>query len=258
VSTVPRLGKRDRHERILAELRASATLRASDLALALGVSTETIRRDLAELGAGGLIARTYGGAAARPFAFEPSVSRRHALLVEERTRIAELAAGLIEPGQVVMIDAGSTTLHFARRLVARGRDLTVVTNCLGVARALGAGPGITVLVCPGRYDAREGSLCGPDAVAHLRRFNANWAVIGASGLTPDGPSEVLPDSAAIKRVMLQRAERSLLLVDHTKYGRLALEVVCPLARIRHLVSDAPPTGELADELARAGVDVRIA
>ena len=128
-----RLSRSERFERIVAELRASATVRISALADAFGVSTETVRRDIDELSRRGLVDRTYGGAAARAMAREPAVNERHRLLVEERSRIGATAAALVEPGDVLMIDSGSTTTHFARRLAATGSGLTVLTNCIAVA-----------------------------------------------------------------------------------------------------------------------------
>jgi DeoR/GlpR family transcriptional regulator of sugar metabolism len=149
-----------------------------------------------------------------------------------------------------MIDVGSTTVHFARRLSAEAKDLTVITNSFGVATVLSANPTIAVILCPGRYDGREGSVFGSDAVAFLERFNANVAVISASGLTADGPNDVNPNAAAIKRAMLGRAAAGLLLLDHSKYDLLTLENVCPLDEIDVLVSDAAPPAGLARALTR--------
>ncbi len=253
-----RLGKSERRARILAELRGSPAVRIADLAGELGVSTETIRRDLDALGRSGLIQRTYGGAAAQPLALEPAISERYQQRVAEREAIGTRAARLIEPSQVLMIDAGSTTVHFARRLSATLRDLTVVTNSYGVALALTANPGITLILCPGRYDARESSVTGAETVRFLTGYNADIAVIGASGLAVDGPSDVNSGMAEVKRAMLARSRDNLLLADRSKFGRLSLEVICPLHEIGRLVSDAAPGGELAEALKRAGVEVVVA
>ena len=250
-----RLSKKQRQDRILAELRASTTIRISELAAELGVSSETIRRDLKEMGESGLIDRTYGGAVARPFGFEPTWNERFNAMTEERAHIAALATRLVQPGEVLAIDAGSTTLHFARRLAAELKDLTVITNSFAVAMALASNPTIAVISCPGHYDAHEGSLTGPDTIAFLGRFNANRAVIGASGLTAEGPNEVNSGAAAVKRAMLQRAEERMLLADHSKFGEPHLEVICPLSDINRLVSDRPPGRELATALRRAKVEV---
>ncbi|HEY4161966.1 MAG TPA: DeoR/GlpR family DNA-binding transcription regulator [Dongiaceae bacterium] len=247
--------KQDRQARILAELRVSTTLRISDLAVELGVSTETIRRDLEEMGQSGLINRTYGGAVARPFGYEPAWNERSNAMASEREAIAASAIQLVRPGEVLMIDAGSTTLHFARRLAAELRDLTVITNSFAVATALGTNPAMTVIMTPGRYDVHEGGLTGPDTIAFLQRFNANRTVIGASGLTEEGPNEANSGSAAVKRAMLARAQDRMLLLDHSKYGQPSLEVICGPGEINRLVSDKAPPREIAQALRNAGVEV---
>src|ERR1700681_2390643 len=158
-----KMKKSERQTRILGELRASPAIRISGLAGGFGVATETIRRDLDELNQQGMLSRTYGGAAARPFGAEPTLSERYKEYVEERERVGALAARAIKPGQVLMIDAGSTTLHFARRLSAELRDLTVITNSFSIASVLSTNQTISVVVCPGRYDGREGSVFGADS-----------------------------------------------------------------------------------------------
>ena len=256
-TTQKRLSKRDRQQRILAELRVSATLRISELASELGVSYETIRRDLEEMGESGLINRTYGGAVARPFGFEPAWNERANAMTAERQQIASLAIQFVRPGEVLMIDAGSTTLHFARRLAAELKDLTVITNSFAVAQALATNPSMTVIACPGRYEVQEGGVAGPDCVAFLSRFNANRAVIGASGLTLEGPNEANSNAAAVKRAMFARAQERMLLIDHLKFGQPNLEVVCPLQDLNRIVTDKAPAREMALALRRAEIELNL-
>ena len=250
--------KDERQARILGELRASPAIRISALASDFGVSTETIRRDLDELSQQGMLSRTYGGAAARPLGAEPTLSERYKEHVEERERVGTFAARGIKPGQVLMIDSGSTNMHFARRLSAELRDLTAITNSCGIAAVLAANPTIRVVLCPGRYDSREGSVFGSDSENFLLRFNASLTVISCSGLTAEGPNDVNPAAAGIKRAMLARAESNMLLVDHSKFGVLALENVCGLDAIRLIVADRPPAGDLARAVRRAGIGLEIA
>lgn len=258
MTTTHKPKKAERQDFMLSELRASPIIRISELAHQLGVSTETIRRDLAELNAQGALSRTYGGAAARPFGLEPAITDRHKVFVAERERIASLAVEMLKPGEVLMIDSGATVFHFARRLSGDLHDLTVITNSFGVATILACNPTIRVLMCPGVYDGRERTVFGSDAERFLERFNANVAVISASGLTAEGPNDANPHAAAIKRAMLSRASSSMLLLDHSKFDLLALETICPLARIGCLVADAAPAAPLAGALRRAGVAVKIA
>ncbi len=253
-----RFGKLARRERIIAELRANPTVRVAALARAFGVSTETVRRDLDALSDGGLVSRTYGGAALPAIGVEPSLAERQGELTAERERIARHAVELMAARDVVMIDCGSTTWQFARRLVTLPMPLTVITNSLGIASTLAANPAIRVVVCPGDYAASEGGTFGPETLAFLRRFHADKAVIGAGGLTAEGPTEVQPGAAWVKRIMIERARRRLLLVDHRKLEQARYELVCPLADLHDLVTDAPPPALLARALSAAGVALHLA
>jgi len=230
-------------------------MRISELARQFGVSNETIRRDLEEMGQSGLINRTYGGAvAARPLGLEAGWSERYNKMSRERERIGLEASRLVRPGEVVMIDAGATTLHFARRLATELRDVTVITNAYAIAMACAENPSMTVVSCPGLFDRHEGCVIGPDAISFLARFNANHAVIGASGITREGPNEAHLGSAAIKRVMLERAQNRILVIDHSKFNQINVELVCPLGGIDHLITDQLPPEELATALQRARVE----
>lgn len=253
-----RIRKGERKERIIAELRADPYVRIAELSERFGVTPETVRRDLDELSRSGMVSRTYGGAALLPMGVEPSLRERHDKSVDERTRIGEYAAGLIEPGEVLMIDAGSTTLQFARRLAADGKDLTVITNCYSVAFPLAANPTIRVVMCPGVLDVQEGAVAGPEAIEFLQIFRANKAVIGASGLTSEGPSEVKSKFAWIKRAMIKRSQRHVLLIDGSKFDQPMLEVVCPLTALDDVVVDRSPEGELREALDAASVRVHVA
>ena len=249
--------KTDRQQRILQELRANTAIRISELAKELGVSGETIRRDLAELGEAGAVNRTYGGAVARPFGAEPNWNERHNLMREERQQMAKVAVGLASPGDVLMLESGSTMLHFAQQLIVTGKDLTVVTPSPNIAIALAQNPSITVILCPGTLNAREGTVLGPETVAFLEQFNANLAFVGSSGITADGLNETLTGMAIVKKAILARARRRVVLLDHTKFDQPSLAVAGALRDINVLVTDQMPQGDLAAALNRAGVQVML-
>ncbi|MBI2719479.1 MAG: DeoR/GlpR transcriptional regulator [Rhizobiales bacterium] len=251
-----RLNKSDRQARIVAELRAAPSLRVNELALLLSVSTETVRRDLAELDERGLINRTYGGAM-RPVAFEPALAEREMLMVAEREAIAATAVTLIEPNDILMIGGGATTLHFARRLAAELNHLTVITHAFSIAMALASNPLHKVLMLPGQYDGREGLIHGPDTIDALQRFRASKAILGASGVTAEGPNDAGVGPGLIYGAMMRRAARTIVLADHSKFDRPSLAVYGPWTAAMTLVSDATPEGALGEALAVAGVTVRL-
>jgi DeoR/GlpR family transcriptional regulator of sugar metabolism len=258
--TIGAPAKAQRHRSILAALATDPTVRISSLAADFGVSSETVRRDIEELSRQGAVRRTYGGASVMQAGLQPELSSRERMAVAERARIGVAAAAMVEPGDVVMLDAGSTTTHFARALAARGIAATVLTNNLNAAGELAAAPGgvLRVVLCPGEVSAAERGVYGSEAEAFLRRFNADIAVIGASGLTEEGPCEVVSRAAWVKRAMLARAPRRMLLADSGKFGRGLLECVCPLAELTDLVTEAEPPAGLAAALARAGTRLTLA
>ena len=252
-----RLSKKERHELILSEVRRSASIRISRLATRLGVAGETIRRDLIELGDAGLLNRTYGGATISLVTSEPVIAERSQTMVEERTRIGRGAAGLVKKGQIVMIDGGSTTYEVARNLSQLRRDLTVITNSIGVASVAGANPTFRVVLCPGTYDSREASVFGEDTVEFIRRYNADIAIIGASSLSADGPSDMISGAAAVKRAMISRTLSTALVVTNDKFGRNSLERVCGLGELSDIVTDREPQPALRAVIEAGGTELHV-
>lgn len=253
-----KLSQAERHAQILTLLRREGAVQIAGLAKVFQVTTETARRDLDELAERGAVKRTYGGAANRSLIDEPAIGERERTRSAERARVAARAAALVEPGDALMIDCGSTTGLFAEALAARGLHLTIVTNGLGVATALGQVESSRVVLCPGNYVAREGGVYGADTVAFLARFKANKAFIGAGGLTPEGVTDADSLGCAVKRAMIERAERVLLLVDSAKFGSGQFERVCGIEALDDVVCEAPPPRDLALALRGNGVRVTVA
>lgn len=253
-----RLSKTQRRERILSELRLAPLVRISDLAERFGVSTETIRRDVDALSSQGLVDRTFGGASARPMGVQPTFGERDRAYIAERERIADRAAALIQPGEVLMIDAGSTTTQLARRLAVDSQDLTVLTNSYSVATALSSGASIRIVLCPGDYVHREAGVYGAETLEFLRRFRANKAFLGAGGLAADGVMDVNTAASWVKRVMMQQSDQSFVLVDHSKFDVRLLSVVAPLRSFHGVVIDRAPPHGLREALTEAGVAIHIA
>lgn len=249
--------KKDRHELILRQIAEHASIRVSLLAEQLGVTGETIRRDIAELNASGLLSRTYGGATVRPVTSEASFAIRQNVRVAERDRIGGAAAGLVADGAVVMIDGGSTTHQVIWHLAQRARDLTIITNSTAIAVVAAANPGFRVRLCPGPYDGSEALVTGEETIEYLARFNAHRAIIGASGLGHNGPCDVSVGQAAVKRAMLRQSERSMLVVDASKFGVSAVERICGFDAIDDLVVDRPLPVELARIVQAGGTRIHV-
>ncbi|RJG41670.1 DeoR/GlpR family DNA-binding transcription regulator [Mesorhizobium sp. DCY119] len=248
--------KTARHEQILSELDRSPALRVAEFARRLGVSTETIRRDLDEMTEQGLINRTYGGAV-RSLGSEPAVTERHHLFVAERERIARAAAHLARGTRVLMIGSGATTVHVARRIAVEMKNIAVITHSFGVATVLAINPTIKVLMLPGDYHPTEGATVGAHAVSFLQGFYSDIAILGASGLGPDGPSDALLECGAVYGTMVSRAASTLVVADHSKHDRLFPARYAPWRDIDHVVTDRNVSDTLAEKLKSSGVELHI-
>ena len=242
-----RLSKNDRQARIVAELRGTPTLRVNELAELLVVSTETVRRDLAELAERSLINRTYGGAM-RPVSFEPALAEREGLMVAERERIATAAVKLISAADILMIGGGATTLQFARRVAVECNHLTIITHSFSIAMVLASNPSHKILMLPGQYDGREGLIYGAETIDALQRFRASKAFLGASGITAEGPNDAGVGPGLIYGAMMRRASETIILADHTKFDRASLSVYGKWSENMTLVSDRLPEGTVAAAL----------
>lgn len=216
-----RLKKSERRDQILLELKLRPHLRISALAEHFAVSTETIRRDIDALASDGLVSRAHGGASAPVQGHYPGLEERANNRVNEREWIGRQAADLVQNGETVMIDSGSTTIQMARALAWKGTQCTVITNSIPVAMTIGHSVP-DVILCPGEYLPAESALIGTETLDFLSRFHVDHCMIGASGLSHEGPSEMVRGFAAVKRVMLQRANQCHLLIDSQKFARKGL------------------------------------
>ena len=252
-----RVSKVARHRHIVAQLTAAPMLRASELANVLGVSGETIRRDLLELHERKLINRTYGGAA-RPFALEPTVRDRTTVMVVERKAIASAVVALIRPEEVLMMGGGATTYHVACSLGEQAQDITVITHDFAIATVLGGNPSIRVLFCPGRLRSSEGYVFGSQTIANINSYEANRAIVGATGIGARGLNDADDEAGAIYGAMVKRASEAIVVADSTKFEQRALTVFAQWAEIDRLVTDRQPGSALSSALRDAGTLVTIA
>ena len=253
-----------RRAQILALVEAHGGVRVSELVDQLGVSDMTIRRDIGQLAADGLVARVYGGAVALEGrrAEEPGFAVKSALMSADKQAIAAAAAALVEPGSSIGISAGTTTYELARAI--RGvPDVTVVTNSVPVAQLLHEAdtPGQVVVLVGGTRTPSD-ALVGPIANASLRLVHVDRLFLGVHGIDPKaGLTSPNLLEAETNRAMLEAAGRVCVLADHSKLGVVALGTIAPLTSVDELVTDGGlPTrarallAEAVGELIIAGED----
>ncbi|WP_343062226.1 DeoR/GlpR family DNA-binding transcription regulator [Hyphomicrobium methylovorum] len=246
-----------RQKEIVSLLADHPALRVSELAEMLRVTTETIRRDLDELTERGLISRTYGGAILRLVA-EPAAAQRHNLLIEERTRIANTAFFECRDARVFMLGSGATTLHVARRMASGMQNITVITHAHAIASALATNSTIKVLMTPGFYHSGEGAVYGTQTLRFLEMYSAEWAILGASGIAPDGPSDAMIEMADVYSGMIGRANRSMVVADASKFNQMFTARYAAWSQIDQLVTDQSPKSALRKAMQTADVEIKIA
>lgn len=244
-----------RHENLLSLLQEEGVLPVREVARRLGVSEATARRDLTELGASGRLTRVYGGAVAartdneRPFA-EVAVDDLAA-----KQAIAERAAALVEDGEVVLLDIGTTTLELAKQL--RGRSVTIVTNNLAVYEELRDDSEVRLILLGGEVRRNYLSVVGPLTENSLRELYAGRLFLGTSGVLPDG--SVL-DSTHVevpaKRAMIASARQVVLLASTGKFpGDSGLFRVCGPDAIHTLITNRTADAATLATFRDAGTEV---
>ncbi|HEX2413020.1 MAG TPA: DeoR/GlpR family DNA-binding transcription regulator [Solirubrobacteraceae bacterium] len=233
----------ERRQAILGRLERDGKVVASELVAALGVSEDTVRRDLRELAAGGLVQRVHGGAL--PPASAASFDQRLHMAPEAKAHLAEAALPLLEGASVIVLDGGTTALELARRLPA-DRDCTVLTNAPPVAVALAGHPRAEVVLIGGRLLKDSQVTVGAATVDALRQVRADACVLGVCSLHPEfGVTVIHHDEAHVKRAMVAASGEVIALATADKLGTASPWLVAPLAAVTHLVTDAEDTAEYA-------------
>jgi len=241
-----------REKEIVRLLAEESEIPVSKLSEQLSVSAVTIRSDLNNLAKKGVVVRTRGGAAS---AFHPNVVVRQNLRVEEKNRIAQAAADLVNDGDTIMIEAGTTTALIAKHLLGK-RFVNIVTNSSLILPFARLNPGIHLTVVGGEFRPATESFVGPIALLELERFHVRLAFIGTDGFSMEGGLTTnLVEGAEIVRRMAERSERTVLIADSSKFGKIGFVHVLPVRRVKTLVTDDELPESARAELVETGVEV---
>lgn len=245
-----------RRESIAAFVLERGNASLSELAERFHVSEMTIRRDLEALEEGGVLRRVMGGAIPVVSRFhEPPMSERSLVGVPAKQAIGAAAAALVEDGETIIVDVGTTALECARAL-SRSQRLTVVTPSLQVAHELSHAPAIRTMVVGGRLRPGEMSLVGSWAEEALGQLNCDVVFLGVGGVDPErGLTEYNFDDSRVKQAALRSANRCVLLADESKLGRVTFARVAPVSAVSVLVTDAAPENPVVCALRDSGVQI---
>ena len=246
-----------RQQLILDRLARDGAAGIAALAQALGVSRETVRRDLNALSGRQLLTKTHGGALASQ-AVEPSLTARMEVNAAGKRRIAAAAARMVPDGASLIVDCGSTTQALARALLQH-RRLTVYTNDLNVARLLSRRNGNVVNLLGGQLLEHEDATAGWETVSQVAQYHVDFAFVGVSGIGSDGTlTDYERAGAELRSRMLAAAAIPVLLADRTKIGQVKPVSVANPDKPRRLVTDAAPAVALRRRLAARGIEVIVA
>lgn len=247
----------ERREKICGLLMDKGYLDVSELSQILGVNAVTIRRDLDQLESSGLLRRSHGGAHAQPVTVgaELDFSVRLNYHAMGKALIAQQTAALIEEGDTVYLDAGTTTLMVAEQLTKTHHSLTVVTNSLEIAQILKSSPGINLFVIGGYYLPNTRSMVGSSAEQSISDYCFRKMILATAGI--DFRSKALTlssiEEVPIKRAAIVHSEQVILVADQSKYNKPALISMLPLSNAQILVSDAEPSPEAMAVLENLGI-----
>ena len=251
----------ERQHAIAALVSDRGRVSVTDVAERFGVTTETVRRDLALLERAGMVRRVHGGAvpAGALSLVEPGLGERHGTRAEHKRKIAAAALDLLpDVDGSVLLDGGSTTAALAE-LLPPERRLLVATNSVPIAARLSAAPGVTLHVLGGRVRGVTQTAVGESTVRALEHLRVDVAFLGANGITArHGFSTPDETEAATKRAIVRAAQRAVVLADSSKLGREHLVRFATVDDVDVLVTDSDADADAVDALQSAGIEVVVA
>lgn len=252
---------RDERIKIINEiLDKNGRVDVTDLAKMFFVSEMTVRRDLKELQELGLLHKTYGGAVAAanlPLKNEMHMYERMKLLADEKYRIANHIARMIEPNEMIFLGSGTTTTFIAKALAFRS-DITVVTNALTVMEELATNAKMTVIGVGGFLRRNEYSFYGHFTDAVLHDLRVSRVIIGMRGVHPDyGLTSDFPQEMNTDRLMIKTSNNVIIAADRTKIGYVASSFLAPLTAAKTIVTTLGVDEEQVQKIRSKGVEVEI-
>lgn len=250
---------RPRRQQILQHLIEQGSVQVAELVEQFGVSAVTIRADLSHFESQGLATRTHGGASlVRTPPQEQGIHEKDALNMPLKDSIGLRAARLVQAGDNIIVDSGSTTMTLARHLHGC-RDVTVMTNGLNIAWELANAPGVNVLLTGGLLRKHSLSLQGSQAEASLTSYSFDTLFLGVDGLDLQfGLTTHDEGEARLNHRMVERARRVVVLTDASKFGRVSLHRIARLDQIHTVITDPGIDDATREGLQRLGIEVIVA
>lgn len=228
----------DRRERILEMIREDGNVKVIDLSKLFKVSEVTIRQDLEKLEQEGYIEREHGGAYLKNIGNQvKSFSLQHRENMELKTKIGKKAAEIINDGDCIILDSGTTTTEIARQIITK-QNLTVITNALNIAWLLGAEPGINVIMTGGEFKAPTLSLTGDKAAEFFKDLHADKLFLATAGISlKSGLTYPSISDLVVKKAMIDSADMVYLVADSSKIGKSSMASLGAMSLVDYLITD---------------------
>lgn len=246
----------ERQQIIIEILNEKSSIKVNEISSLLNVSESTIRRDLQEMEEKNLLTRTHGGAVGldNKTNYEPSFEDKQDERIDQKIRIAEVASNLIQDGDTIIIDSGTTTLEIAKRI--RAKDVTLITNSIDIASELSKNKDIEVIVTGGALRVSTRAMVGSITESVLRNFRVDKAFLGANGISiEEGITTPNLVEAQTKKVMMNHAKKVIIVADSSKFENVSFSVICPVKAVSMIITSEDISREVVKEYEQVGVDV---
>jgi DeoR family fructose operon transcriptional repressor len=246
----------ERRQQIIELVNQRNRVNVTELSHLFNIGEVTVRRDLIQLEAQGLIRRTHGGALpAENASHEAPIKERELRYKEQKERIASFVAQLIRNGETIMLDGGTTTLQISRHLKGKN-NLVIVTNSVGIAQEMDGSYDCQVILTGGEYKHTTQIMAGPIAEKSIKLFRADRVILGMSALNVEqGLFTVNLQEAELKRVMMKCGKEVIVVMDSSKFEKVTFSFVSDFSMIDKLITDSGISEETIRHLEECGVEV---
>ena len=246
-----------RRQAILEQLNREGIVQVAELSQRLGTTPATIRNDLDTLAAEGQLDRIQGGAVRKVKPAE-GWTNPVAPVGQGRRAIAEVVLSYIKDGDTLFVNSGMTTMAVAEVLSLR-KNLNIVTNSLAVANYLAHQADMRLILLGGELNANYGFTYGGDALEQLNRYQPQWSILSVDGVHPEhGITTYHADEAMIDRTMISRAQKTIIVADHRKIGRVGFSHICGVGENQLLITDSGCEELVLERIEAAGAEVHVA
>jgi DeoR/GlpR family transcriptional regulator of sugar metabolism len=247
----------ERYKRIMAEIEKNGHASIAGLKTLLGVSLDTVRRDLDALEKAGKLNRVHGGAVLKEERVtNETFSRRKSANIGEKQELAAVAVQLVREHQALALNAGTTNIEVAKQLVAKFDKLTIVTNCLKVAEILAANKNFTIFILGGTLNNEEFALYGPSVEDEIGRYNFDIAFISVNAVSLDkGLTDFRQGQPSVIRAMIRSSKQAVAVVDSSKFETVSFMNVCDIHAVHAFVTNRSLAPEIRQQYEQSGITI---